>query len=54
MLAEKGNNEESFIALDEIKFLQTEICSFAPPEAIPTEPPTEPPGRKLRILYKPI
>ena len=56
ILAEKGTNEESFVAVDEIKFLQTEICSFAPPQAVPTEPPTtpaptEPPGRKLIYLF---
>ena len=49
--AENGKNEQSFIAVDEFAFLQSGICDFKPPEAIPTEPPTtpeptEPPGRK--------
>ena len=52
--AENGKNEKSFIAVDEFGFLQSGICDFLPPEAVPTEPPTtpeptEPPGRKKKI-----
>ena len=56
--AENGKNEKSFIAVDEFGFLQSGICDFKPPEAVPTEPPTtpeptEPPGRKKnkRLIY---
>ena len=50
--AEKGKNDESFVALDEFAFLQTDLCEFSPSQAFPTEPPTtptptEPPGRKF-------
>jgi hypothetical protein len=50
--AEKGKNGESFVALDEFAFLQTDLCEFSPSQAFPTEPPTtpaptEPPGRKF-------
>ena len=51
MSAEKGKNDQSFVAVDEFAFLQTDLCDFSPTQAIPTEPPTtpvptEPPGRK--------
>ena len=54
MSAEKGKNDQSFVAVDEFEFLQTEICEFKPDQAIPTEPPTtptptEPPGRKYKL-----
>ena len=51
--AEKGKNDESFVALDGFEFFdQTEVCEFSPSQAFPTEPPTtpaptEPPGRKF-------
>ena len=55
IFAEKGKNDQSFIAVDEFAFLQTEAgCDFKPKEAVPTEPPpttstpepTEPPSGK--------
>ena len=53
--AQKGISQESFIAVDEFAFLQTEVCDLMPPEAKPPAPPvttttpapTEPPGRKM-------
>ena len=55
IFAEKGKNDQSFIAVDEFAFLQTTSCEFKPIEAIPTEPPpttttpepTEPPSGKI-------
>ena len=57
--AENGKNDESFVAVDEFTFLQTDVCDFMPSEAVPTEPPTtptptEPPGRKFLIYLKSI
>ena len=61
IFAEKGKNDQSFIAVDEFAFLQTgEGCDFKPKEAVPTEPPpttstpepTEPPSGKLN--YKSV
>ena len=55
--AEKGKNDQSFIAVDEFAFLQTTSCDFNPIEAIPTEPPpttpepTEPPSGKYLLIY---
>lgn len=50
MIAEKGDNNKSFVALDEFEFIETENCNLNPPEADPdaktTPQPTEPPGRK--------
>ena len=59
MSAEKGKNDQSFVAVDEFAFLQTDLCDFSPTQAIPTEPPTtptptEPPGRKYRLLKNPF
>ena len=56
--AQKGTSQESFIAVDEFAFLQTEVCDLMPPEAKPPAPPvttttpapTEPPGRKLNSI----
>ena len=57
--AQKGTSPESFIAVDEFAFLQTDVlCDLMPPEAKPPEPPvttttpapTEPPGRKFISL----
>jgi len=55
MVARKGKNDKSFVAIDEFVFLQTPICSFQPDQAKPTAAPpstttpvpTEPPDRKL-------
>ena len=59
VLASKGQNNQSFIAFDEVLFVQTDKCDFEPKEAEPlpsttttvtttapstTSPPTEPPG----------
>ena len=54
-MAENGKNDESFVAVDEFTFLQTDVCDFMPSEAVPTEPPTtptptEPPGRKFLVF----
>ena len=59
IVAENGKNDESFVAVDEFTFLQTDVCDFMPSEAVPTEPPTtptptEPPGRKVLIYLKAI
>ena len=52
----KGKNDQSFIAVDEFAFLQTPVCDFMPPEAVPTEPPTtpeptEPPSGILKLEW---
>ena len=41
-LARRGNNEQSFVAIDQFEFLQDDICDFEPKEAWPTTvaPPT--------------
>ena len=50
--ATRGKNDQSYVAVDLIEFLDIEMCSLMPPEAEPSEPttttpiPTEPPGRK--------
>ena len=61
--ATKGTSEESFVAVDEFAFLQTNACDLLPPEAKPVDPPitttpnplttpapTEPPGRKNLVF----
>ena len=66
--ANKGNNNQSYIAFDEVLFVNEKgNCDIQPPGAKPTEappttvaptttstpPPTEPPGRKLStILFR--
>ena len=35
-LARRGNNEQSFVAIDQFEFLQDDICDFEPKEAWPT------------------
>ena len=62
--ATKGTSEESFVAVDEFAFLQTNACDLLPPEAKPVDPPitttpspittpapTEPPGRKNYLYF---
>ena len=41
-LARRGNNEQSFVAIDQFEFLQSDTCDFEPKEAWPTTvaPPT--------------
>ena len=41
-LARRGNNEQSFVAIDQFEFLQSDVCDFEPKEAWPTTaaPPT--------------
>ena len=42
-LARRGRNEQSFVAIDQFEFLQTDTCDFQPKEAWPTttvQPPT--------------
>ena len=54
MIAAKGGNKESYVAIDQFQFLETSAgCELYPPEAepptIPTTTeyvPTEPPNRK--------
>ena len=52
-MAAHGENEKSFVTLDELMFIDTSTdeCKFNPPEAAPPEPtttpePTEPPDGK--------
>jgi hypothetical protein len=48
----RGNNDQSYVAIDQFEFLASDTCDFEPKEAWPVEPPTtpaptEPPGRKF-------
>ena len=44
----KGQNDQSYVAFDQFLFLQESKCDLMPAQALPTPPPTEPPGRKLK------
>lgn len=50
VVAEKGSNNLSFVAVDEFEFIGINSCELSPPEADPNKPttpkPTEPPSRK--------
>ena len=39
----KGQNDQSFLAVDQFVFLQESSCGIMPAQAAPTPPPTEPP-----------
>ena len=43
----KGQNDKSFVAVDQFEFLQISACDILPAQATPTPAPTEPPGRKF-------
>lgn len=52
----RGNNDQSYVAIDQFEFLASDTCDFEPKEAWPVEPPTtpaptEPPGRKFFGKY---
>ena len=54
VMASKGRNVKSYVAVDQFEFLQTDACELHPPEAKPlttpapitTPAPTEPPDRE--------
>ena len=48
----KGQNDQSFLALDQFVFLQESTCGLMPAQAAPTPAPTEPPLRKRLVLLK--
>ena len=53
MIAYSGHDENSYIAIDEFAFINTDQCKTSPAEAIPddatTQAPTEPPdGMKVQ------
>ena len=43
----RGQDENTFVAVDQFEFLQTPVCDLVPESAMPTPAPTEPPGRKF-------
>ena len=45
----KGQNDQSFVAVDQFEFLQISACDILPAQAAPTPAPTEPPGRKFSV-----
>ena len=51
MVAEKGDNKQSLVAVDEFELIGIENCATAPPDADPEKPttpmPTEPPNPEL-------
>ena len=47
----KGQNDQSFVAVDQFEFLQISACDILPAQAAPTPAPTEPPGRKFITLF---
>ena len=56
VFAMRGNNDQSYVAIDQFEFLASDTCDFEPKEAWPVEPPTtpaptEPPGRKFFGKY---
>ena len=64
VIANKGQNNQSFVAFDEVLFVGTDKCNFEPAAAKPTEAPTttittttstpaptEPPGRKNALDF---
>ena len=36
----RGNNDQSYVAIDQFEFLQSDTCDFEPKEAWPTEETT--------------
>lgn len=59
LLAKKGNNDKSFVAVDSFEFKNTGWCEFEPKEAVPTTTssttttptiPTEPPKRNFHLF----
>ena len=46
----KGQNDKSFLALDQFQFLAVSKCDIMPAQALPTPPPTEPPGRMQNLF----